>query len=103
MATLMSYHSATKAQYIDFWMRFISPQVTKFVTEEEFNERIELLARGSFTDSETLVSVNYARGLYQVLGALNCLSKEEKSVGDINMNKLKKRLNSETLHIEYLN
>lgn len=25
MATLMSYHSATKAQYIDFWMRFISP------------------------------------------------------------------------------
>ena len=45
-------------------MRFINPTGKKCVSEDEFIERIELLARGSFTDKETLVSVNYAKGLY---------------------------------------
>ena len=64
---------------------------------------MELLARGSFTDNETLISVNYAKGLYQVFAALNCLSKDEKTIGQINIDKVKKRLQSEALHIEYLN
>ena len=64
---------------------------------------MELLARGSFTDDATLVSVNYAKGLYQVLAALNCLSKDEKQLGDIHVSKFKKRIISGALHIEYLN
>lgn len=50
MSTLLSYHCATKAQYIDFWLRFMNPENKKFVTQEEFEETMELLARGSFTD-----------------------------------------------------
>ena len=65
---------------------------------------MELLARGSFTDKQTLVSVNYARGLYQVFAAQKCLSKkDDKTIGQINFNKVKKRLHSEAIHIEYLN
>ena len=64
---------------------------------------MELLARGSFTDKETLISANYAKGLYQVLAALNCLCKDESNRGMINMDKVKKRLVSGVLHVEYLN
>lgn len=38
-----------------------------------------------------------------MLGALKCLSSEEKSIGEIIMSKMKKRMNTESLHIEYLN
>lgn len=64
---------------------------------------MELLARGSYTDDATLVSVNYAKGLYQVLAALNCVSEDSKQLGDIIVAKFKKRLTSGALHIEYLN
>ena len=73
------------------------------VKRAEFEERIELLARGSFTDKATLISLNFAKGLYQVLAALKCLSKDEKTLGDILIAKVKKRLNSGALHLEYLN
>ena len=101
--TLLQYASATKAQYVDFWTRFMNPGADKFVRREDFEHRMELLARGSFTDKETLISINYARGLYQVLASLNCLSKDEKQLGMINMGKVKKRLVSGALHTEYLN
>jgi len=81
----------------------MNPEGKKFVPQEEFEKRMELLARGSFTDNETLISVNYARGLYQMLAAQTCLSKEDKYLGDVNFNKVKKRLNAEAIHIEYLN
>ena len=42
----------------------MNPESRKFVPQEEFEKRMELLARGSFTDNETLLSVNYAHGLY---------------------------------------
>uniref|UniRef100_A0A7S3I3N1 Uncharacterized protein n=1 Tax=Favella ehrenbergii TaxID=182087 RepID=A0A7S3I3N1_9SPIT len=64
---------------------------------------MELLARGSFTDKETLISVNYARGLYQMLAGLKCLSNDEKQLGMINTDKVKKRIASGGLHVEYLN
>ena len=65
---------------------------------------MELLARGSFTDNQTLISVNFAKGFYQMFAACNCLEKkDEKFIGHINFNKVKKRLTAEILHIEYLN
>ena len=64
LSTLFNYHCATKAQYIEFWIRFMNPQNKFTVPRAEFEERIELLARGSFTDKETLISVNFAKGLY---------------------------------------
>ena len=103
MSTLLSYHCATKQQYIDFWLRFMNPESRKFLPQDEFESRMELLARGSFTDNETLISVNYARGLYQMFAAQSCLSRDEKSLGEINFNKVKKRFNAEAIHIEYLN
>ena len=81
----------------------MNPESRKFVPQDEFEKRMELLARGSFTDNETLISVNYARGLYQMFAAQGCISKDEKSLGEINFNKVKKRLNAEAIHIEYLN
>ena len=103
MSTLLSYHCATKAQYIDFWVRFMNPAREKLVARGDFEERMELLARGRFTDDKTLVSVNYALGVYQMLAATNCLSKDEKFLGYINIGKVKKRLVSEAIHVEYLN
>ena len=38
-----------------------------------------------------------------MFAAQACLSKDEKSLGEINFNKVKKRLNAEAIHIEYLN
>ena len=101
--SLMQFASATKSQYVDFWTRFINPRSDKFVSRKDFEYRMELLARGSFTDNATLVSVNYAKGLYQVLAALNCLSKDDKQLGDVQVSKFKKRIVSGALHVEYLN
>ena len=81
----------------------MNPESRKFVPQAEFEQRMELLARGSFTDNETLISINYAHGLYQMFAAQGCLSKEEKSLGEINFNKVKKRMSAEAIHIEYLN
>lgn len=103
MSTLLSYHCATKAQYVDFWVRFMNPEARKFVPQDEFEKRMELLARGSFTDNETLISVNFARGLYQMFAAQGCISKDDKCLGEINFHKVKKRLAAESIHIEYLN
>ena len=103
MFTLLHYHCATKTQYIDFWSRFINPESKKLLTQREFEERMELLARGSYTDNQTLISLNYAHGLYQMFASQNCISKDEKSLGDLIFKKVKKRLNSEVIHIEYLN
>ena len=81
----------------------MNPESKKFVPQAEFEDRMELLARGSFTDNQTLISVNYARGFYQMFAAQGCLSMDEKYLGEINFNKVKKRLQAETIHIEYLN
>lgn len=81
--SLLQFSSATKAQYIDFWTRFVNPRSDKFIKREEFEDRMELLARGSFTDKATLVSDNYSKGLYQVLAALKCLATDDKQLGDI--------------------
>ena len=64
---------------------------------------MELLARGRFTDNATLISIKYAKGLYQMIASLKCLGVEEKHRGDVNMDKLKKRLEDESLHLEYFN
>ena len=84
-------------------MRFMNPGSKKYVPRDEFEERMELLARGSFTDKATLISIRYAKGLYLMFAALDCLSKEENADGEINFTKVKKRLMGEGLHIEYLN
>jgi len=84
-------------------MRFINPTSSKLVARDAFETRMELLARGSYTEKATLISVNFARSLYQVLAALNCLSTEDKNLGDINFKKVKKRIKSGALHLEYFN
>ena len=56
MNTLLNFHCATNEQYIDFWTRFMNPLGRSYVTREDFEERIELLARGRYTDVATLIS-----------------------------------------------
>ena len=64
---------------------------------------MELLARGRFTDKKTLISDNFANGLYLMLHAQGCTARTEKEYGEIKVSKLKKRLNSDAISIDYFN
>ena len=81
----------------------MNPGVKKLVPRNEFEYTMELLARGRFTDGATLISQNFALGLYQMLAAANCLSKDKKTLGEITFTRVKKRLQSDAIHLEYLN
>ena len=102
--TILTHHCATKEQYVDFWLRFINPGAKKSVSRSEFEERMELLARGRFTEDKTLISINYAKQLYQMFAAVNCLcSDEDENKGDLDLEKVAKRLRTEAINIGYLN
>ena len=69
----------------------------------EFIDRIELLARGRFTTERTLISENFASGLYLMLTSKGCTIKEEKDYGAIIMEQLRKKLASNSINLEYFN
>ena len=73
------------------------------INKEEFINRVELMTRGRFTNEKTLISDKFANGLYLMLSATGCTSKDEKEYGEIKYEKLKKRLDSDTISIDYFN
>ena len=101
--TTLLYQSASKHEFIDFWLRFLNPKGRTVVSRVDFIDRIELLARGRFTAEKTLISENFANGLYLMLNAKGCTSVEDSSFGDVLPSKLKKRLNTGAIPLEFFN
>ena len=103
MNALINYHCAPKQDYIDFWLKFFNPIGRKLINKQEFIDKLELLTRGRFTDEKTLISEKFANGIYLMLHAQGCTSRKEKEYGEIKYSKLKKRLNSDVISVDYFN
>ena len=92
MNALITYHCAPKQDYIDFWLKFFNPIGRKLINKDQFIDHVELMTRGRFTNEKTLISDKFANGLYLMLVATGCTSKDEKEFGEIKFEKLQKRL-----------
>ena len=64
---------------------------------------MELLTRGRFTEERTLISDKFANGLYMMLHARGCTARTPKEYGEIKVSKLKKRLESDAISVDYFN
>ena len=101
--TALNYQSVSKQEFIDFWLRFINPKGRDSISRADFIGKIELLARGRFTAEKTLISENFANGLYFMLNAKGCTSQSDDNYGDILPEKLKKRFITNVMPLEFFN
>ena len=85
------------------WLKFLNPKSDPLITKTQFVEKLEKLARGKFTDSKTIISENFAQGLYLMLVARDTTVESGPDLGQIRITKLRKKLTNDELPIEYLN
>ena len=76
LSALTTYATASKDEYIVFWLKFINPAGGRFITKRDIVKRFELLARGSYTDTATIVSTGFAKGIYAYLKSKGCIDKD---------------------------
>lgn len=81
-------------------MSFLNPNHQRTVAKEDFISTLEKLARGSFTERQTLVSGKYSLGFYKMLVDKHCVREEN---GDVIMDKMEKKILKAEIDIEYLN
>lgn len=101
--TLLRYYTVTKDQSLEFWLKFLNPQRLPILSSKNIFEKIELLARGSFTIDSTLISEKFAQGFIKMLELKGCTMDSEKDGLEIDMKKLKMKLIRNEIDIEYLN
>lgn len=99
MHAILKYYSASRDEFIDFWIKFFNPYNQPSLKKEEITENIELLSRGCFTASSTLVSENFAQGFYQMLKDKGCTQGDS----NIDMVAFKKKLYDGQIDVNYLN
>ena len=58
--TILRYFTATKEQFVDFWMKYLNPSDQPVLAYKVVSKSLEMLARGAFTSGSTLVSKKYA-------------------------------------------
>lgn len=86
------------------WCKFLNPKSENLLSKTNFVDKLEKLARGKFTDSKTIISENFAQGLYLMLVSRDTTVVESSvDFGCIKVAKLRKKLTSDELPIEYLN
>ena len=54
-------------EYVEFWMRVLNPMAMPIIPKKEFITFLEKLARGSTTETNTLVSIKFCKGFYCML------------------------------------
>ena len=99
--------SASKDEFIAFWLKFINPSGGRFIAKRDILKRFELLARGSYTDTATIVSTGFAKGIYDYLKSKGCCDKDAIANGgqedDLSFLKVKKRFKSESIDLKIFN
>lgn len=80
--THLRYYSATKEQYLYFWMRVLNPLNMPTLPMDEIYVLLELLARGTFTNQSTLVSEKFSRGFLKMLDNRKCIIHEKAKIQD---------------------
>ena len=63
----LKYYNASREDYLAFWQKFFNPSNIPEVAEGDMMESLELLARGRFTRTSTLISESFAKDFIKVL------------------------------------
>ena len=90
MSTMLLHFSSPKKNTIDMWLKFLNPKSDPLITKTQFIEKLEKLARGKFTDSKTIISENFAQGLYLMLVARDTTVESGPDLGQIRITKSRK-------------
>jgi hypothetical protein len=56
----MKYNTAPLVVFIDFWIKVFDPIGYKIVNKDDFLNIVEKLARGSLTETSTLISKKFS-------------------------------------------
>eukprot|EP00347_Sterkiella_histriomuscorum_P024352 403331424 len=97
---ILKYFTAVQAQYVTFWLNFLNPNHLRFITKAEFLDIMEKVVRGSYTDTETLVSVKFSEMIYSIFRDKNVCKEDNE---DIIIEKLERKLLKNEIEIEFLN
>lgn len=69
----LKYYNASREDYLGFWQKFFNPSNIPEVAEGDMMESLELLARGRFTRTSTLISESFAKDFIKVLKDEGCV------------------------------
>lgn len=81
LSTILKYYTASKKEYLDFWMKFFNPDHMPLLPVDELYTHLELLVRGSYTEESTLLSEKFAKGFCRLLYRKDCVLKHSGTAG----------------------
>ena len=100
IVSILQFHTASRETYVEFWLKYFNLYNLPELPLEGILKSVELLARGCYTQSSTLVSESFAKNFNQML------KENDLIVGplseSVDMVQFKKMLNSSQIDIEPL-
>lgn len=74
MNCFLKYFTLQKEELIEIWIKILDPNGLRHISKIKLQEFLELLARGTTTEEQTLVSKGFANNLIRCFEIENCLS-----------------------------
>lgn len=101
IVSILEYHTAKREVYVDFWLKYFNQYNLTELPMEGILKAIELLARGVYTNTSTLVSKYFAKTFQKTLTEKNLITGVLSE--NIDMIRFKNMLNNGEIDIEPLN
>lgn len=101
MVSVLQFHTASQETYIDFWLNFFNLYNLPELPLAQMLRNVELLARGCYTLTPTLVSESFAKNFLDILKNNNLITGPLNE--SVDMILFKQMLNKGELDIEPLN
>ena len=70
----MQFFTLTKDYLIKIWVKILDPHGFRHINKTKMAEFLEVLARGTINDAQTLISKAYAMNIIQLLELEGCIS-----------------------------
>ena len=76
----LHFFTLQKAELISFWVKILDPHGIRHINRGKMQDFLEVLARGSMTESQTLVSKEFSIKTLKLFEAEGCLSENGQEV-----------------------
>ena len=70
----LQYFTLKESDLIDIWIKILDPHAIRHVPTDTLLDFLEVLARGTITEEQTLVSKEYAKNMLKLWEAEGCLN-----------------------------
>ncbi|CDW85058.1 UNKNOWN [Stylonychia lemnae] len=96
----LQFFTLPKTELIKIWIKILDPNGIRHILRSRLLEFLEILARGTVTDEQTLVSREFAKNIVRVFEMEDCVSDNG---NEILMEKVEDAFNTGIMDIEILN